>query len=46
VLGPLTVLRDGKPVELATKLRALLAHLIAIPSHRLTFDRWQLIVDA
>lgn len=25
VLGPLTVLRDGEPVELATKLRTLLA---------------------
>jgi DNA-binding SARP family transcriptional activator len=45
VLGPLTVLRDGKPVELATKPRALLATLLIragqpVPVHVLADRLW------
>jgi len=45
VLGPLTVLRDGKPVELATKLRTLLATLLVragqpVPLHVLADRLW------
>ncbi|MGW1347199.1 BTAD domain-containing putative transcriptional regulator [Kribbella sp. NPDC002412] len=45
VLGPLTVLRDGEPVELATKLRTLLATLLVragqpVPLHILADRLW------
>lgn len=45
VLGPLTVLRDGAPVELATKLRTLLATLLVragqpVPLHVLADRLW------
>ncbi|MFI6677619.1 winged helix-turn-helix domain-containing protein [Kribbella sp. NPDC050470] len=45
VLGPLTVLSDGEPVELATKLRTLLATLLVragqpVPLHILADRLW------